>query len=189
MQISAVLLVLAVLIDSVLAGPEVTAGVIAARGWTTWGKTASAGPASLVPVVSPGDTIFLRAYHGKNLDAESGLVRARHKRHGARQAFVIEKREAGAIYPGDRIFLTAGNGNRLEVDGTAVLARSQQKGPKQEFYLERMNDSNNGPIRVGDTIFLRAHTGNHVDVVGDAVRARLPRQGFGYNTLVVEKPN
>eukprot|EP00931_Biecheleriopsis_adriatica_P121495 TRINITY_DN96576_c0_g1_i1.p1 TRINITY_DN96576_c0_g1~~TRINITY_DN96576_c0_g1_i1.p1 ORF type:complete len:193 (+),score=30.98 TRINITY_DN96576_c0_g1_i1:86-664(+) len=180
------------LLPSTFAGPEVTPAVIAARKWTTWGgpggKMAEAGPAELKPVVNPGDTIFLRAYHGKHLDVADNKVRARLNQQGGRQAFAVDKRSAGSIRPGDRIFVTGANGLRLEVNGEEVSAVSSMRGPRQEFVIERMSGGSD-PIKVGDTIFLQAHTGKHLDVVGEKVRARFVRYGLGYHSLVVEKPS
>ncbi|CAK9048612.1 unnamed protein product [Durusdinium trenchii] len=169
---------------------EVTPEVLAAREWRTWGgpggAMANAGPASLHPVVKPGDTIFLRAYNGNFLGVRDFKVNAKASPKASAEAFRVEKRSIGDIYHGDRIFLTNTNGFRLEVNGSEVTALSSHMGPRQELVIER-NGAMSQPIAVGDTIFLRAHTGNHIDVVGETVKARFPRQGMGYHAFVVEK--
>mmetsp|Transcript_36530 Transcript_36530/g.66235 ORF Transcript_36530/g.66235 Transcript_36530/m.66235 type:complete len:201 (+) Transcript_36530:83-685(+) len=186
------LLLSAAWLPSSLAAPEVTDEVIAARKWKSWGgpggRMANAGPAELVPIVSPGDTIFFRAYSGKHLDVSNNKVYARRSLHGARQAFGIDKREAGSIHPGDRVYITSYSGMRVEVNGEEVRAVSPMRGPRQEFVIERMGGGTS-PIVVGDTIFLKAHTGKHLDVVGTEVSARFVNEGFGFHALKVEKPS
>eukprot|EP00930_Biecheleria_cincta_P047288 TRINITY_DN32748_c0_g1_i1.p1 TRINITY_DN32748_c0_g1~~TRINITY_DN32748_c0_g1_i1.p1 ORF type:complete len:196 (+),score=30.12 TRINITY_DN32748_c0_g1_i1:25-612(+) len=193
---AALIFAAASILQTVLAGPEVTPAVLEARGWNTWagpnGKMANSGPAELFPIVSPGDIIFLRAYHGRHLDVDpkAQLIKARRNSHGAGQAWTIDKREAGDVRPGDRIFVTASSGMRIEVNGEQVSCKSTNRGPKQEFIIERLSGGLS-PIAVGDIIFLKSHTGKHLDVVENDVRARFNawETGFGYHTLVVEKPS
>eukprot|EP00435_Cladocopium_sp_Y103_P068736 s1007_g32.t1 len=169
---------------------EVTTEVLAAREWRTWGgpggDMASAGPASVHPVVKPGDTIFLRAYNGNYLGVRDFKVGAKSSRKESAEAFKVEKRSVGDIYHEDRIFLTSTNGFRLEVNGDQVSCLNAQRGPRQELVIER-NGPMAHPVAVGDMIFLRAHTGNHLDVVGETVKARFPRKGLGYHAFIVEK--
>ncbi|CAL1168206.1 unnamed protein product [Cladocopium goreaui] len=129
-----------------LAAAEVTTEVLSAREWQTWGgpggDMASASPASVHPVVKPGDTIFLRAYNGKYLGVKDFKVGAKSSRkesaevsclnaqRGPRQELVIERNGpmAHPVAVGDMIFLRAHTGNHLDVVGETVRARFPRKG-------------------------------------------------------------
>ena len=130
-----------------------------------------------------GDTIYLKAHTGKNIDVEGTSVQARWENQGGWQALVIEKATSGIISSGDTVYLKAHTGENLDVEGTTVQARWEDKGGWQALVIEK---ATSGIISSGDTIYLKAHTGKNIDVEGTTVQARWEGKG-GWQALVIAK--
>eukprot|EP00930_Biecheleria_cincta_P038124 TRINITY_DN26196_c0_g1_i2.p1 TRINITY_DN26196_c0_g1~~TRINITY_DN26196_c0_g1_i2.p1 ORF type:complete len:881 (-),score=142.97 TRINITY_DN26196_c0_g1_i2:47-2689(-) len=103
-----------------------------------------------------GDTIYLRAFHGRYLDVEGSSVRARYGDRGKWQQFLL----CPYLGPG----------------GSAdVATRSQQTTSR----------GSSAPIRDGDIVSLLAHTGKFLGVVGKHVRADWSQAGTPACAFVV----
>lgn len=169
---------------------ETSAEAVAAKQWTSWGRAATADGTreAVEPLIYPGDTVFLQASTGKFLDVDGERLRARLKLQGPRQAFVLEKRESGAIRANDTVWLRAHTGRRIHVEGDTVRASSSHRGPYQALRLERKPGVlNPQALRSGERIFLRAHTGHHLEVLRQEAMARSERYG-AQQAFVITKP-
>jgi len=137
-----------------------------------------------------GQTVFLKAYTGRNLDCDGPMVYASRTGKASWQSWTFEKLESGPVSPGDVIFLRGYSGRRIDVDGDKVYNRFTYYHPKQSLIVEKHNAAVTGRevIKEGDLVFFKSvYTGRYINVMRKNVEARWEDRKL-WQTFIVEFP-
>jgi len=132
------------------------------------GMASTASDGRAVNLIRPGDTVFLRAHTGRNLEVEHEQVMARWDDAGDWQEFTIEKSPLVIDDTDTTIFQSGDQNHGMRWQGLVLVKHA------------------NGALVSGDTVFLQSNAGTYIDVEGDETRARWEDEG-DWQALVLEK--
>jgi len=154
------------------------------------------------PDVHVGDSIFLRAYHGRHVDMGGSQAHARWADRGEWQRFVVcfpssklarerlgKRRRRTPVLHGDSVCLRAHNGHLMSVKGGKVVECHEDEADETADFIVHVQG--NGSLRHRSTVFLQSrHTRRLLDVDGSGgdsgVHARWGDFGE-WQRFVVEK--
>lgn len=159
-------------------------------------------PSPADPDVHIGDSIFLRAFHGRHVDMGGSHACARWADRGEWQRFVVcwpstkstqerfgRRRRKARVADGDTICLRAHNGHLMSVKGGKVVECLEDDADESADFIVHVQGG--GALRHRSTVFLQSrHTERLLDVDGSGqtsvVHARW--RDFGeWQRFVVEK--
>lgn len=141
-------------------------------------------------LIRSGNTVFLTAHTGAQVDVEGEAVQARWPEKGAWQELAVEKADGnGIIFPGDVVcFRSRSTRKHIDVESDTARARWVDRcGFWQGMRVELKQES--VAINSGDDVYLKSHhTGKFIEVEGDSVGARWNDQGL-WQRLRIESEN
>jgi glucan 1,3-beta-glucosidase len=152
-------------------------------------------PSPSGPAISWGETVCLRVFHGRYIDAPSTAVQARWPDKGDWQEFSFQPiadatnspKEQRAIQDGEIVRLRTNAGNYLSVNGTQVCAARRIKGIASDFVLH-IRDA---PVLTHRAIvYLESRATSRVvnaDEDNEGLYAQYKHHGW-WQQLAVEKP-